>query len=237
MIFGFWCLENGNCQFCNEAHDSVISLLSCSFLSSSICRQHHLLSLSHIKNTESWRLAGAPGGWAEQPAAPQRSSVAEGGRASRTHNGRNTRVGILSHRICGTSLPALVGGSWVEAQRPLINDRLLLLCVPTVVPPLLHCRCAITRPLLPCADELFSASKLRCRTGSAIVVDQAYNGVARLLITRRSTSPCRPLTRRRQPRRLAEGRVFLQKYRLADVLQTPVVRALRRARQRPLRCY
>jgi hypothetical protein len=51
--------------------------------------------------------------------------------------------------------------------------------------------------------------------------------VLRLAIWSRSTSPCCPFARRRQARRLAEVRVFLQSYRLAVGSQTTVVRALK----------
>jgi hypothetical protein len=117
--------------------------------------------------------------------------------------------------------PAVVGRSWVEAQRPLTDDRLLLPRAPIAAPSLLHCQRAIARPLLPCADGLFVESKLQCRTGSAFAVDHVYNGAE----AADNAWEHEPL--RRQPRRLAEGRVFLQKYRLADGLQTPVVRALK----------
>jgi hypothetical protein len=146
--------------------------------------------LSLKKNTESCRLAGAPGGRAEQPAAPHRSSVAEGGRASRTRDGRNTRVDILSRRICGTSLPALslpplsrsaarpvvVGRSGVEAQRPLIDDRLLLPSTPIAAPAAAPLPARHRSAVAPLRGWIILDVKAPVPHGIGFAVDLAYNG-------------------------------------------------------------
>jgi hypothetical protein len=98
-------------------------------------------------------------------------------------------------------------------------------CFPARLSPPRRCSIASAPSLGRCslAQMDYSRSQSSSAARDRPSRSTACTTVLRLPITRGSTNPCRPLARRRQPRRLAEGRVFLQKYRLADGLHVPLV--------------